>query len=464
MGMDNRFVSIGDMVEKARNGEEEVWREIANQLYPWALGVARSRLSNKALVEDVVQEAFLAAFTNVHALRDSRSFPAWLGAIIRSQCSHVSSRQQGEVSLDLLDDYGLLPTGEARTPEDEFHAMRLFGHFDAAVRSLPEHLREVSHQHYLLGLSTAEIAENTGMPEGTVKKRLHGARRQLRESMLSYRGEDVFRVGYMPISDHLLAMVTEHLFRDRKVSLVQKRYLSWRVLANDLRSGRLDASFIMVPLAMHLCNSGVPLLHVMDAHHDGSSLAVSLHGRIRRLGLPAPHSTHRALLDRLAEKRPELRDLTTQFINPSYALTSMRTKKIDSFFCAEPWGTKCTHEKLGQILVSSKDIVPGHTCCILAVRGEFAVKRGDIVRDYVSLLLQARDRTCSDPSFGAEIQSHSTGIPLDTALHVLQQELVSFDDLRPSKERVMALTSTAAPEEECPPTFDLDRFVCTEFF
>ena len=281
--------------------------------------------------------------------------------------------------------------------------------------------------------------------------------------MLFYRGEQVFRVGFMPISDHLLPMVTEHLFRKEKLSLQLKRYLSWSVLAGDLRRGRLDAVFIMVPLAMHLFCSGVPLLHVMDAHHDGSSLAVALHGRMQSLGLPAPHSTHRVLLDRLAEKRPELQDLATQFINPSYALASMRSNKIDSFFCAEPWGTKCSHENLGQILVRSKDIVPGHTCCILAVREEFALKQGDIVRDYVSLLLKARDRARKTPSLVAMIQSHFTGIALDTATHVLEQQHVSFDDLKPNKQRVIAMIRKITGQGSTSGTFDLDRFVCTDF-
>lgn len=463
MTMDTRLLPIGETVGRARNGEEQAWRDIVNQLYPWALSVARSRLSNKAPAEDAVQEAFLVAFTHLHELRASESFLAWLAAIIRSQCSQMSSRLHRELSFDWLDDCGLLPMGRARTPEDELHAMRLFGHFDAAVRSLPEHLVDVSRQHYLLGLSTAEIAQIDSLPEGTVKKRLYKARRLLQDRMLHYRGEDVFRVGYMPISDHLLAMVTEHLFRDRKLSFVQKCYLSWSVLVDDLRCGRLDAGFIMVPLAMHLHKSGVPLLHVMDAHHDGSSLAVSLHGRIQCLGLPAPHSTHQTLLDLLAESRPELRDLTTQFISPSYALASMRTNKIDSFFCAEPWGTKCTHEKLGRILICSKDIVPGHTCCILAVRGEYAVKRGDIVRDYLGLLLEARDRICIDPYFGAMIQSLFTGIALGIAAHVLEQRLVTFDDLKPDKQRVMAITRMMRTEAEDSVAFDLDRFVCTDF-
>ncbi len=89
---------------------------------------------------------------------------------------------------------------------------------------------------------------------------------------------------------------------------------------------------------MHLYSSGVPLLHVMDARHDGSSLVVSLKGPIQRLGLPGPHSTHRRLLDRLAENSPEMQDLTIRLVNPSYVLAAMRSNKIDSFFCVGAMG------------------------------------------------------------------------------------------------------------------------------
>ncbi|MEJ2718550.1 MAG: ABC transporter substrate-binding protein [Deltaproteobacteria bacterium] len=182
------------------------------------------------------------------------------------------------------------------------------------------------------------------------------------------------------------------------------------------------------------------------------------------LGLPAPHSTHQALLDRLAEKRPELQNLKTHFINPSYVLTSMRSNKIDSFFWAEPWGTKCIHEKLGQILIRSKDIMPGHTRCILAVREEYALKRSHVVRDYVSLLVKARDRTRKDPSFGAMTQSLFTGVARGTATHVLEQRLVTFDDLKPDKQRVMAITPLFQTNGAGSAASHLDRFVCADFF
>ncbi len=183
-------------------------------------------MPNNWLAEDVVQEAFLTAFTNLNELRVPELFPAWLEAVIRSQCSQMNLRVNRDVSLEQLDDCGLLPMGEVKTPEDDLHVMRLLGHFDDALRSLPEHLRDICRQHYLLGLSTVEIAQATSLLAGTVKKRLHGARFLLQEKMLPYRGEEIFRVGYMPISDHVLAMVTEHLYRDRKLSLLLERYVS----------------------------------------------------------------------------------------------------------------------------------------------------------------------------------------------------------------------------------------------
>jgi len=95
MTKDASVLPIGEILQEARCGENQAWRDIANRLYPWALRVARSRLYNKALAEDAVQEAFLVAFTNLHALRDPELFPAWLAAIVRSQCSQMSSRLLG---------------------------------------------------------------------------------------------------------------------------------------------------------------------------------------------------------------------------------------------------------------------------------------------------------------------------------------------------------------------------------
>ncbi|NMC50359.1 MAG: sigma-70 family RNA polymerase sigma factor [Desulfovibrio sp.] len=457
--MDTR--PIGELVRLALAGESEAWRTVAARFYPFALRIARRGLSGSPLAEDAVQEAFLTVFRSLPSLREPEAFPAWLAAIVRSHCTRLAQGRHPAESLNDLEAQGRLPAPSAADPAEDLHDARLRAAFDRAVDSLPEHLRDITRRHYGRSQTTGEIAASLGIGEGTVKKRLHAARDILREKLLAYGGEGILRVGYMPVTDHLLAMAAQVLFRDRPLPLVQRRYLSWLALSEDLRRGRVDAAFIMAPLAMRIEAEGTGLVHVLDAHHDGSSLSVSPQGRTRRLGLPAPHSTHQALLGLLAGGRSELAGMSRAVINPSYVISSMRSGKIDAFFCAEPWGAKCMQEKLGRTVLFSKDILPGHTCCILAVRRQFVRNHPDMVRDYVRRLLQARDRVRDDPDLGAEVQAACTGIPRDVARDVLVRRIVTFDDLTPRAERMRLFLPLADRAGSAP--FDLGRFVCPDF-
>ncbi len=459
--------NIGELAGKALRGDESAWRAIVGRTSSFALAMARRRLpaSLAAQAEDAVQEAFISAFCNLDALREPEAFKPWLAAIVRSQCARLIAGAHPTISLDRLDDCGLMPPSGAEDPADALQAMRLKAAFDEALEALPPRLRDVSRRHYLGGLSSAEIAETCGLPEGTVKKRLHSARPLLQCMLRHFRGETMFRVGYMPITDHLLAMVAQHLGRGRGLPLLMRRYLSWTSLARDLERGRLDAAFVMAPLALSLHLGGVKLAYVMDSHHEGSSLSVSNRLERRRpMALPGPLSTHRVLLGRIGLDRPEWRDTPTTVVNPSSVVSSMHRQEIDAFFCAEPWSTKCLREGVGRTLMRSKDILPGHLCCILAVRREFADHNGALVGDYVRRLLQARDRVRADPVFGAAVQSAMTGIAADIALSVLTNKSVSFDDLAPDAGRLAAFAHLARGAGVLPDGGDLGGFLCQDFF
>lgn len=456
---------IGTLVGKALKGDVTAWRDIVRRMTPMALSVARNRLPVGLQAEDAVQEAFLSAFCNLEALRRPESFPAWLASIVRSHCARLASCLHHEVSLDWLDDCGLLPPAEGAAAEDTLQATRLKAAFLEALDALSPRLRDVCRRHYLDGLTTAAIAADSGLPEGTVKKRLHTARPLLQGMLRHFRGETIFRVGYMPITDHLLAMVAERLGRGRGLPLLMRRYLSWGSLARDLAHGRLDAAFIMAPLALSLHLGGVKLAYVMDGHHEGSSLSVSNRPERRRpMALPSSFSTHRVLLGRIGQDRPEWRDTPTTVVNPSSVVSSMLHEEIDAFFCAEPWSTKCLCEGVGRTLMRSKDVLPGHLCCILAVRREFAEHESALVHDYVHRLLDARDRVHADPGFGAAVQSAMTGIDAGIARHVLTQKSVSFDDLAPEPERLQAFLALARGAGVLPAGVAPSGFLCRDFF
>jgi len=455
--------SLASIVCMARRGDADAWRALVARLTPWALGLARRKLPRGLDAEDAVQDAFLTCFRKLDSLRSPDAFPSWFAAILTTHCHRVIASRPAAISLEVLDDSALLPA-TVPTPEDEAGAAQLLAACDAALAALPPHLRDVNRLHIRHGLSIPEVAAACGLPEGTVKKRLFTARPLLQQQLARFRGDLLFRVGYLPVTDHLLAMCADHLLRGRGLPLLSRRYLSWAVLADDLAHGRLDAAFIMAPLALSLRGAGAPLRYVMDGHHEGSALSLSRQaGRRRVMGLPGAFSTHRVLLAHLGLECSGVSNLPTLVINPSSVITSMQHNEIGAFFCAEPWSAKCLHEGVGYTALRSADILPRHLCCILAVRQAFVDRHGQVVADYVRALLAARDRVRRDPAFGAAVQSAFTGVDAGVARQVLERGAITFNDLEPDAPRMEAFARMAMDAGVLADLAALPGFACPEF-
>ena len=143
--------------------------------YRVALGVLR----NTADAEDVAQEAMLRAYRNFHRLRERESFRAWLvrtaWRLALDRIRAAGRRERREIAA-LEDRRESAGEGEAASRESQRHIA-------AAVDALPEKLRIVMVLAAIEGYNTREVASLLGLPEGTVKSRLHLARKQLAESL-----------------------------------------------------------------------------------------------------------------------------------------------------------------------------------------------------------------------------------------------------------------------------------------
>jgi RNA polymerase sigma factor (sigma-70 family) len=151
-----------------------------------------ARIVGPADAEDVVQDAFLAAFLGLHKLHDPDRFRAWLYGIVLNFCkTRLRLRNRGPIidgfgGLDL----GRLSMGEIEPPPDViFETKQLHLLILAAVDELPATQRDIVRSHYLDGLTLNEIAIINGSPIGTVKARLHHARSRLRAVLLAELGQ-----------------------------------------------------------------------------------------------------------------------------------------------------------------------------------------------------------------------------------------------------------------------------------
>jgi RNA polymerase sigma-70 factor, ECF subfamily len=139
--------------------------------YAWRL------TGDPARAQDVVQETLLRAWQHPEVSNDSeRSARSWLFTVARNMIIDESRRPRSRLEVSLVDG----PEAPEHASPDEVNAALnrlLIG--EALARLTAEH-REVVRRSYLQGWTTAQIAADLGIADGTVKSRLHYALRALR--------------------------------------------------------------------------------------------------------------------------------------------------------------------------------------------------------------------------------------------------------------------------------------------
>ncbi len=138
---------------------------------------ARRLTGDEARAQDVVQETVLRAWQHPEvADNNERSARAWLFTVARNIVIDETRTARFRRELSTPDDVGAF---EGACPDEVDAAMDRLLIGDALARLTPEH-REVVRRSYFQGWTTAQIAADLGIADGTVKSRLHYALRALR--------------------------------------------------------------------------------------------------------------------------------------------------------------------------------------------------------------------------------------------------------------------------------------------
>jgi RNA polymerase sigma-70 factor (ECF subfamily) len=128
--------------------------------------------SNPSEAEDIAQDALLRAWRRRSTLRDSERRNQWLATIVRNE----AFRQHARVRPDPTE---TIEFTEGAEDERVLAAVEL-ADIHAALRLLSKRDRRLLEMKYEEDLTQAMIASRLGIPEGTVKVRLHRARNRLR--------------------------------------------------------------------------------------------------------------------------------------------------------------------------------------------------------------------------------------------------------------------------------------------
>ena len=173
-----------DAVRRALAGDSAAFAELVHRHTPAAYGVARAVVESDADAEDVVQDAFLLAYRELHTARDATKFRAWLLRIVRNRAYNVVEFRRVR-RYEVLSGYEPGPADGDPSLIAERRDQRAA--ILAAVARLKPAQREVFWLHDVEGFSHEEIAELLRTSAGMSRKHLMNARRHLQRELHHHR-------------------------------------------------------------------------------------------------------------------------------------------------------------------------------------------------------------------------------------------------------------------------------------
>jgi RNA polymerase sigma-70 factor (ECF subfamily) len=179
-----------ELVGRANAREEAAIRSIMQSNNRRLYRIARGILRNDSEAEDVVQETYVRAFTNLESFRGDSSLATWLARIAMNEALGRLRRQRPSVDLSTLAP-GVLEaqiiqfplSGMPDDPEKSMAQREIQHVVEHAIDELPEAFRIVVITRVIEGMSVEETADILDLKPETVKTRLYRARTLLRDNV-----------------------------------------------------------------------------------------------------------------------------------------------------------------------------------------------------------------------------------------------------------------------------------------
>lgn len=237
--------NISEYVKAAKQGSQHAFSklfELTNQsAYYTALKITKKQQD----AEDIVQDAYIKAFTSLDLLTDDNKFESWFNCIVANKCRDLLEKKKPDLFSkfetddselafeDTLEnqDISLLP--QSVTENEATHQLVM-----ECIEKLPDEQRVCIVMFYYDELSVKEIALTLEIPEGTVKSRLSKARKTLKKEFENIEERDKIKLHALPYVPLLRWAFQNPSKSDCAAKTIYHRILK-NILKNLSQSGKL---------------------------------------------------------------------------------------------------------------------------------------------------------------------------------------------------------------------------------
>jgi RNA polymerase sigma-70 factor (ECF subfamily) len=161
-----------ELLAALANGDQTAMGVLYDRYGALALGLATRIVRDRAVAEEVVQDAFVSAWRRATSYQPERGEPrAWLLSIVHHRAIDRIRGGDAPGRTEALDDAVLQTPGSADVWRETWRGLER-AEIAAALAALPIDQRQAIELAFFGGLSHAEVADRTGQPLGTVKGRI----------------------------------------------------------------------------------------------------------------------------------------------------------------------------------------------------------------------------------------------------------------------------------------------------
>lgn len=172
---------LTSLVLAAQDGDREAFNELFNRYHRAIYVVVVRRLGNDAEAQELCQEVFIQAMQKIGQLQNPQCFGGWLRAIAKRMAINRAVRTRPTAPLE-ADRYEAACV-EHETPLGSMLAQERYQQLHVGLNRLPVLDRDTLVAFYFRGRSLIEMSDEFASPVGTIKRRLHVARKRLAKEL-----------------------------------------------------------------------------------------------------------------------------------------------------------------------------------------------------------------------------------------------------------------------------------------
>jgi NitT/TauT family transport system substrate-binding protein len=294
------------------------------------------------------------------------------------------------------------------------------------------------------------------------------------------KAERKLNVAYVPVTCHLACPVTDYIsnFTEAGELFVPRLFQGFPEIKEALIADKMQAGFVVAPMAIALRAQGVPLKIVYLGHRYGSSLVVRRDSPIRTvadlrgktIAIPSRFSDERLLAIRaLQQAGIGMKDVKMPEMAPPDMPAALSASAIDAFVVAEPFPSQAEISGIGRVLFQAKEYWPDYMSCVLVVRQDVIDQRPEAVQALVDGIARSglwldggKANRLHAADFVARYYYHQRPKVLEWAL-TRPLDRVMYEPLSPYKKDFELVTSLMVQTGVLDKDIPFEQYVDTRF-